>query len=72
VGAIDGYLVMSGAIAALDSARGVLYWIGQKTTSGVNDPFYLVGVSLKDAAVVSAPRLCNTDDVCPWSLEYMN
>lgn len=71
VGAIDSYLVMSGAVAALDATRGVLYWIGQKTAAGVNDPFYLVGVSLKDASVVSAPRLCVTDDVCPWSLEFL-
>lgn len=45
------YTVESGGIAALDYKSRLLYWIGQKTNAGVNDPFYLIGLSLTDASV---------------------
>ena len=70
VGPVEGYLVMSGPVAALDAARRVLYWVGQRSNAGAQDPFFLIGVSLDTAAVVSSAQLCASDDQCPWSLEF--
>lgn len=62
---------MSGSIAALDTDKRILYWPCQKAGATSNDPWYLVGLSLEDASVVSSALLCATDADVMWSLEYL-
>ena len=68
VGNVTGFLVMMGPIAAVDESANVVYFMAAKgeTTS----PFYVVGTSLADAAVVSASKgpLAAPE---PWSLAWL-
>ncbi len=72
IGQIHGYLIESGGESAIDVSAQALTWIGQKTGASPSAPFELITVSLSDAHVVSAPRLCPNDAACPWSIEYDN
>lgn len=72
VGVIDGYTIEVGGIAALDPVARSMYWIGlpSNATPGPNGPFYLVQVSLANAAIKSASFLCQEETACPQSLEF--
>lgn len=72
IGKVYDYTIESGGEAALDSDGRILYWIGQKTGAAPSDPFYLIGLNLQTAAVVSANVLCPDDASCPWQLEYFH
>ena len=73
VGVVQGYVESAGALAALDARGGVLYMLLQSEQGppGPSSPFWLVGASTRDGAVVSSAKLCASLDACPWNLAYL-
>jgi len=67
---VTDYLIESGGESALDYDAGVLTWIGQKAGAKPTDPFSLISTDVKTCKTVSAPTLCTSDALCPWSIEY--
>lgn len=72
VGTLPGLTVSDGVLAALDCEGSVLYSVLQRDADGggPSAPFYLVGLSLANASVVSIAQLCPSLADCPWSIEW--
>lgn len=71
VGVITGYGIESGGIAAIDVADRSLYWIGQQTNAGPNDPFYLIQVRrVTTSRILTIFIVAHTMRRCPHMCSY--
>lgn len=71
LGSISPWLVESGGTATWDPKRKYLW--GVLSSPSNQNEFHLLEAHVTDQGVniVSSPKLCDSDPLCPWSLEWI-